>query len=99
MSAESHSLAISIEWTLRKLFNCERFGLGGFINSDSIEASPMQSYRLGFAAIYAEASSDKRRLIDRFIDDNYQYEDMNIEDIGITKVTELHEEFREISGI
>src|SRR5690554_5659218 len=99
MSAESHSLAISIEWTLRKLFNCERFGLGGFINSDSIEASPMQSFRIGFAAIYAGASSDKRIVIDRFIDDNYQYEDMNIEELGITKVSELHEEFKRIVGI
>lgn len=77
--AESHSLAISIEWTLCKLFNCERFGFGGFVNSDSIEASPMQSFRIGFVAIYAIASSDKRIVIDRFMDDKYQYEDMNIE--------------------
>lgn len=99
MSAEGHLLAISIEWTLRKLFNCERFGLGGFINSDSIESNPMQSFRIGFAEIYAKASNDKRNIIDRFIDDNYQYEDMNIEEIGNIKVSELHEEFKRIVGI
>lgn len=96
MSAESHSLAISIEWTLRELFKCDRFGLGGFIDSDSIERSPMQSFRIGFAAIYSEASMEKRKLIDTFIDTNYQYEDDNIEEIGVAKVSELHEEFENI---
>jgi hypothetical protein len=96
MSAESHSLAVSIEWTLRGIFNCERFGLGGFINSDSIESNPMQSFRLGFASVYADASSDKKSQIDRFIDDNYQYEDMNIDTIGVEKVSELHEVFKAI---
>lgn len=39
----------------------------------------MQSFIIGFAAIFAGASSDKRIVIDRFIVDNYQYEDMDIE--------------------
>lgn len=96
MSAESHSLAVSIEWTLRRIFNCERFGLGGFVNSDSIESNPMESFRLGFAAVYADASNDKKSQIDRFIDDNFQYEDMNIHTIGVDRVSELHEIFNNI---
>ena len=96
MSAESHSLAVSIEWTLRRVFDCERFGLGGFVNSDNIESKPMESFRLGFAAIYADASSDRRSRIDRFLEDNSQYEDLNIDAIGVDRVSELHEMFNSI---
>lgn len=96
MSAESHSLAISMEWALRRIFNCERFGLGGFIDSDSIERNPMQSFRLGFAVIYPNSSRDKKAVIDAFIDGNYQYEEQNIDEIGVEIVAGLHEEFTNI---
>ena len=96
MSAESHSLAISIEWTLCELFKCERFGLGGYINSDKIEKIPIQSFRIWFATIYAGTSKETRKLIDSFIDINYQYEDMNIEEIGIAKISKLHDKFKSI---
>ncbi|WP_026478150.1 hypothetical protein [Alkaliphilus transvaalensis] len=93
MSAESHSLAISIELTLRNLFQCERFGLGGYVNSDSIESRPIEAFRIGFATIYPNASIETRTLIDTFIDSNYQYEEQSIDQIGVDVVRNLHEQF------
>jgi len=34
----------------------------------------MESFRLGFAIASANVSTETRRLIDKFIDDIYQYE-------------------------
>ena len=74
----SQGKAVSIEWTLRSIFNCDRFGFGGQINSDAIRKHPFLSMTQGLAVIY-ERRPEKRTAIDKFIEDFSFYEDMSID--------------------
>ena len=74
----SQGKAISIENTLRKIFNCERFGFGGQINSDAIRKHPFLSMTQGLAFLYA-SNPKKMAAINKFIEDFSFYEDMSID--------------------
>ncbi|MCB2292453.1 hypothetical protein LGK95_02720 [Clostridium algoriphilum] len=93
MSSESKNEARSIEHTLRSIYNCSRYEFGGNIDQDLIEASPVQSYILGLAPIYVNADKAKRKNIDTYIENLYQYAGMPIEAIGIDVVQNLTKVF------
>ncbi len=44
--------AIALEYILRKLYNCERGGFGGFINSDHFARKPVDAALIALAHIY-----------------------------------------------
>ena len=70
----SQGKAVAIEWTLRSIFNCDRFGFGGQINSDAIRKHPFLSMTQGLAVIY-ERIPEKRTAIYKFIEDFSFYEE------------------------
>ena len=74
----SQSYAVSIELILRRIFNCERLGFGGQINSDNIRKHPFLSMTQGLAVLY-ERYPTKREKINRFIEDFSLYENMSID--------------------
>lgn len=94
MSFESHNAAISIEWELRRIFHCDRFGFGGNIDADTIERNPIQSYIIGLASIYTNVNEDRRIQIDGFLERILQYEGQSIEEIGINIAEQLTQEFK-----
>lgn len=75
---QSQSWAVDIEHILSKIFNCERFGFGGIVNSDYIRKHPMQSLYIGLAYIYATNPS-KHGEIENFIQDNSFFDDWSID--------------------
>ena len=92
----SHAKALSLEHTLRTIFNCERFGFGGYINSDMIEKNPVQSFALGLAVIYNTKSELQKEAIDRFLEDSLDYEDLSIREIEETEFNTLVERFNSL---
>lgn len=62
----------SIELILRSILKCERFGIGGMIDADNISASPMNPIVFALGYLYANANTEKRQLIEKFLE-NYKY--------------------------
>ncbi len=96
MSTESHNEAVSIENILKGIYNCDRYAFGGNIDVVSIERSPVQAYILGLAPIYPKASGDKRKNIDTFLENLYQYANKAIEEIGIDEVKNVTKVFEKL---
>ncbi|MGC8718403.1 MAG: hypothetical protein ACP5TY_00140 [Thermodesulforhabdaceae bacterium] len=90
----AHSYALSIEFILRRVFNCERSGFGGLIDADAIEKNcyvPIAS-ALGF--LYANADEVKKQKIEKFIIDYDFYLQLGIQELLLFTTNE-----REINGI
>lgn len=77
---KAQSYAVEIEMILRNIFNCDRFGFGGQVNSDAIRKHPFMSMTQGLAFIYA-TQEEKRPQIDKFIDDFSFYDNMSLDDL------------------
>ena len=74
----SQSKACEIEWILSSIFDCERSGFGGQVDSDKIRKHPFLSMTQGLAVLY-ERNPKKRDTINKFIKDFSFYEDMSID--------------------
>ena len=74
----SQGKAVSIELVLRSVFNCDRYGFGGQIDSDCIRQHPFLSMTQGLAVLY-ERNPEKRKDIDEFIDNFSFFESMSID--------------------
>lgn len=96
MSGDSHFLAVRIEHRLRSIFNCDRCGFGGLVDADVIERDPYNAFIYGLSAIYLKSSQSQKVLIDNFIESLYQYEGKRIEDIGISTVENLLQQFEKL---
>ena len=77
---KAQGYAVEIEMILRSIFNCERFGFGGQINSDAIRKHPFLSMTQGLAFIYA-ASENKREEIDNFLEEFSFYSDFSLDEL------------------
>ena len=75
----SQSYAGEIEFILRSIFDCERYGFGGIVNSDYIRKHPFSALFCGLARLYPTATSEKKGLFEKFIADHLFYADMSID--------------------
>lgn len=75
----SQSYAVLIEYILRDVFNCERFGVGGIVNSDYIRKHPIASIIHAATYLYAKASSEQKEIIEKFIQDIIYYSEWSID--------------------
>ena len=78
---KAQGYAVSIEHILSRIFNCERFGFGGQVNSDRIRRHPFLSITQGLAYIYATSTSEKRSEISNFNNEYFYYEEMSLDTI------------------
>lgn len=76
----AQGLAGEIEFILRDIFGCERFGFGGQVNSDRIRRHPYLSMVQGLAYMYA-LNPQKRKAIEEFVDHFSFYEDMHMDEL------------------
>ena len=89
------SHAISIEHQLRTEFDCERFALGGFIDSEHI-------IKTGFVSAIILLLSKKyihtgnRKLIDDFIDNILDYSGIKMDELDEKVVEDILEKFDKI---
>lgn len=75
---KAQGYAVEIEMILRNIFKCDRFGFGGQVNSDAIRKHPYLSMTQGLAFLYA-TEENKRKQIDRFVDEFSFYSDMSLD--------------------
>lgn len=71
MSKTPHDYAVDIEFSLMKIFECDKYGLGGFVTADVIEGMPLTALFMGASYLYGTTSGDKRTAVEQFIADNY----------------------------
>ena len=74
----AHEHAIAIELILRRVFGCNRGGLSGLIDADSIERNWYPSIAAGLGFMYAVKGSEKRVEIEKFINDFDYYLDIGL---------------------
>lgn len=75
------SYAINIEHILCNVFECERFGFGGVVNSDFIRRQPFAAMLSGLGYLYANSDSEKKKLIENFIEKNSFYSKMSVDEL------------------
>lgn len=63
---KAQGYAVEIEHILSNIFECERFGFGGQVNSDRIRRHPYLSMVQGLAYLYA-LNPQKRKAINDFV--------------------------------
>lgn len=82
----NHDEATSLEFIVRKVYNCQRFGVMGIANADHLEAHPMDAAIVVFAPLYRNKESIEE--IDSFVDeyscifnfpDSYEYNQETVE--------------------
>ena len=79
--AHAQMFAVNIEHILCDVFECERFGFGGIVNSDFIRRQPFTAMACGLSFIYANAETKKQAEILKFIEDYSFYSTMSIDDL------------------
>lgn len=72
--------ATSIEHVLCKIFECDRGGFGGMVNSDSAREHPYLSMTQGLAYLYA-LLPNKRKAIDNFVEHFWHYRNLSIDEL------------------
>lgn len=77
---KAQGYAVEIEMILRNIFKCDRFGFGGQVNSDAIRKHPYLSMTQGLAFLYA-TEENKRKQIDKFVDEFSFYSDMSLDEL------------------
>ena len=77
---KAQGFAVEIEHILSNIFECERFGFGGQVNSDRVRRHPYLSMTQGLAYLYA-LCPQKKKVIDRFVESFSFYEEMSLEEL------------------
>ena len=77
---KAQGYAVEIEMILRNIFKCDRFGFGSQVNSDAIRKHPYLSMTQGLAFLYA-TEENKRKQIDKFVDEFSFYSDMSLDEL------------------
>lgn len=87
--------AIGIEFKLRNELRCERFGLGGFVNSDHIRSGGFISAIILILSKYY--NDGNKAIIDEYINDILFYSGERMDDIDEDVVDDIIERFKKIS--
>lgn len=74
----AQGFAVEIEHVLCNIFECERYGFGGQVNSDCIRRHPYLSMTQGLAYLYARCPQ-KEKDINSFIEHFSFYEEMSLD--------------------
>ena len=75
---KAQGFAVEIEHILSNIFECERFGFGGQVNSDRVRRHPYLSMTQGLAYLYA-LCPQKQKSIDTFVENFSFYEEMSLD--------------------
>lgn len=75
----SQSYAVRIEHILCRIFSCERYGVGGIVNSDHIRKHPISSMIHAATYLYAKADFKRKETIEKFIEDVTYYSEWSID--------------------
>ncbi len=79
IGSRAQGYAINIEHILCNVFDCERFGFGGIVNSDFIRKQPFTAMACGLSFVYSTASDIKGIMIKKFIEDYSFFSEMSLD--------------------
>jgi hypothetical protein len=71
--------ATSIEHILCNVYQCERFGFGGIVNSDFIRKQPFTAMVCGLSFVYSNATNNKQIEIEKFITEYSFFSEMSLD--------------------
>lgn len=75
----SQSYAVTIEHILEDVLECNRFDMAGVVNSDFIRKNPLAAILTVCGYLYAD--TNKRLLVDKFIEETSFYLKMSIDEL------------------
>ncbi len=100
MGFKSQQYAIDIEHKLCNIFNCDRGGIGGMVNSDFIRPMPYGTMVSTLMFLYKEKDSVAQSKIENFINDYQFYSNKRIDEIieeqGEKEFKEMMNKFKEL---
>lgn len=79
IGAQAQNYATSIEHTLCYIYECERFGFGGIVNSDFIRKQPFTAMVCGLSFVYSTAASNQKIEIEKFIEEYSFFSEMSLD--------------------
>ncbi len=91
-----NSYAFQIETTIRAIFHCDRYGLGGIADSDFIEKEPFIAIAMVLGNFYNKIPIQTKNRLDEFFSDYYCEMSKSIEEIGEEKIKNIIKEFNNI---
>lgn len=91
-----YDYAFQIEVTLNSIFNCEKFGIGGIVDSNFIAKEPFIPMGLILGNFYNKVDPSFKVKIDKFFEKYYLDMGKSIEEIGEEKFKGILEEFKSI---
>lgn len=77
---KAQGFAIEIEHILSNIFECDRYGFGGQVNSDKARRHPFLSMTQALAFLYA-INPQKRKSIEEFVEHFSFYEEMSLDEL------------------
>lgn len=73
--------AVSMEHDMRRVFDCERFGFAGIVNSDFIRTNPLAAVLATCGFMYAKVNAKDKKEIEKFINDTRFYWEMSLDEL------------------
>lgn len=77
----AQSYAVDIEHVMRKVFECERFGFSGIVNSDFIRKNPLAAILATCGYMYALVDKNDKLQIEKFINATEFYWEMPLDEL------------------
>ncbi len=88
--------AYQIEVTLKAIFKCEKYELGGIADANFIEKDPFIAIAFAFGNYYNKIDASFKEKIDEFLSVYYLDMGKSMTEIGEERTKKLVEDFKEI---
>ena len=86
-------IAHGLEQTLRNEYHCDRYGVGGIINSDWIRNQRGAFFYCMVMALVKYYSTESASLIDKFIEDIDEIKEMKMDEIENSVAENIYSDF------
>lgn len=91
-----YDYAFQIEVTVKAMFNCDRYGVGGIADANFIEKDPYIAIALVLGNFYNKIDISYKQKIDDFFGKYYSEMGKSISEIGEEKIKEIIKDFNSI---
>lgn len=91
-----NNYAFQIETTIRAIFHCDRYGLGGIADADFIEKEPFIAIAMVLGNFYNKIPVQTKNRLDKFFLDYYCEMGKSIEEIEEETIKNIIKEFNNI---
>ena len=91
-----HDYAFQIEVTVRAIFNCNRYGIGGIADADFIERQPFIAIVMVLGNFYNKIDISYKDKLDNFFQKYYSEIGKSISEIGEKEIKNIIKDFNYI---